>query len=94
MTTDRDEKLAARAYAIWEREGRPEGRHDEHWAQAAREIDVELAKLGQTEKPRVTTADDPTRGTSVGGATGFSGTQTGTAPAGAGAATRPAGGKR
>ena len=27
----------ARAHAIWEREGRPEGRHAEHWDEAGRE---------------------------------------------------------
>ncbi|WP_102958378.1 DUF2934 domain-containing protein [Mangrovicella endophytica] len=30
-----------RAYAIWEREGRPVGREHEHWAEAAREIERE-----------------------------------------------------
>lgn len=28
-----------RAYAIWEREGRPSGREHEHWAEAAREFE-------------------------------------------------------
>lgn len=27
-----------RAYSIWEREGRPEGRERQHWEQAAREV--------------------------------------------------------
>ena len=31
-------KLAARAYAIWEREGRPHGRDLDHWLAAEREI--------------------------------------------------------
>jgi Protein of unknown function (DUF2934) len=26
--------IRARAYAIWEQEGRPEGRHDIHWQRA------------------------------------------------------------
>ncbi|AWK87744.1 DUF2934 domain-containing protein [Azospirillum thermophilum] len=33
-----DPRVRARAYDIWEREGRPEGRHLDHWARAAREI--------------------------------------------------------
>lgn len=32
-----DEDLRRRAYAIWEREGRPEGRHAEHWERARQE---------------------------------------------------------
>lgn len=27
--------IAKRAYALWEEEGRPDGRHDVHWQQAA-----------------------------------------------------------
>jgi hypothetical protein len=38
---DRERRIEARAYEIWEREGRPEGRHDAHWNAAAREIDAE-----------------------------------------------------
>lgn len=33
-----DPRVRERAHAIWEREGRPEGRHIAHWQQAAREI--------------------------------------------------------
>lgn len=39
--TGRQERIRARAYEIWEREGRPEGREDEHWRQAAAEVDAE-----------------------------------------------------
>jgi hypothetical protein len=31
-------RIRERAYAIWEHEGRPEGREREHWERAAREI--------------------------------------------------------
>jgi len=34
----RQELVRARAYEIWEQAGRPEGRQNEHWAQAEREI--------------------------------------------------------
>jgi hypothetical protein len=33
--------IAARAYAIWEEQGYPEGRELDHWLQAEREILVE-----------------------------------------------------
>ena len=36
-----EERIRRRAHAIWEREGRPEGRREEHWAQARREIEAE-----------------------------------------------------
>jgi hypothetical protein len=32
------ERIRQRAYEIWEREGRPEGREQEHWERAEREI--------------------------------------------------------
>ena len=38
MPQDDDETLRRRAYEIWEREGRPEGRHAEHWAKARDEM--------------------------------------------------------
>lgn len=37
--SENEEKIRQRAYEIWEREGRPEGRGHEHWSQARREID-------------------------------------------------------
>ena len=30
-----------RAYALWQAEGQPDGRHEEHWYYAAREIAAE-----------------------------------------------------
>jgi hypothetical protein len=32
------ERIRQRAYEIWEREGRPEGREQAHWEQAEREV--------------------------------------------------------
>jgi hypothetical protein len=37
MPDDRDEIIRRRAYALWEAEGRPEGREREHWQQAESE---------------------------------------------------------
>ena len=39
--TDRNERIQRRAHDIWEREGRPHGRHDEHWSLAEAEIRAE-----------------------------------------------------
>lgn len=36
-----EERIRHRAHEIWEREGRPEGRQEDHWAQACREIAAE-----------------------------------------------------
>ena len=33
-----ENRIRERAYAIWEREGCPEGRHDAHWEQARQEL--------------------------------------------------------
>ncbi|MBP2315646.1 DUF2934 domain-containing protein [Azospirillum soli] len=41
MQGDREERIRRRAHEIWEREGRPEGQHDAHWARACAEIDDE-----------------------------------------------------
>lgn len=38
MNEDYDRLIQQRAYAIWEREGRPDGRHDQHWLQATQEM--------------------------------------------------------
>ena len=45
-------QIEARAYALWERAGRPHGRHQEHWAQAEKEILGEFkAKASPPAKP-------------------------------------------
>lgn len=36
-----DPRVRERAYRLWEEEGRPDHRHLDHWAQAAREIEEE-----------------------------------------------------
>ena len=36
--SDMYEKIAARAYEIWEKEGRPDNKAEEHWLRAEREI--------------------------------------------------------
>ncbi|TWA79488.1 DUF2934 family protein [Azospirillum brasilense] len=41
MQGDREDRIRHRAYEIWERDGRPEGRGEQHWAQACAEIEAE-----------------------------------------------------
>ncbi|WP_305096366.1 DUF2934 domain-containing protein [Croceibacterium aestuarii] len=38
MSSDLDKRIQERAYEIWESEGRPEGRQEEHWQQARAEF--------------------------------------------------------
>ncbi len=38
MDDDRTGRVRGRAFSIWEAEGRPDGRHLEHWLQAEREV--------------------------------------------------------
>ncbi|WP_161142169.1 DUF2934 domain-containing protein, partial [Propylenella binzhouense] len=38
MAEKDEDRIRERAYRIWEEEGRPEGRHDEHWHRAGREM--------------------------------------------------------
>ncbi|MGC9953067.1 MAG: DUF2934 domain-containing protein [Rhizomicrobium sp.] len=42
-------QIEARAYQLWERDGRPHGRHQEHWVQAEKEI---LSALKVKARPR------------------------------------------
>ena len=48
MNADREQLIAARAYQLWEEEGRPHGAHQRHWEQATREIDA-----GEPKRPSV-----------------------------------------
>lgn len=41
---EKEERIRARAYALWEQQGRPEGRQSENWEQARREIEQEDAE--------------------------------------------------
>jgi hypothetical protein len=63
MSDDIDAKIRKRAYAIWEKENRPEGRHLEHWHCAQAEIEAEQSSVaGQSEQP----ASAPTESTDEG----------------------------
>jgi Protein of unknown function (DUF2934) len=40
MDTEKHEGIARRAYAFWLAEGQPDGRQEEHWQRAEREIEA------------------------------------------------------
>jgi hypothetical protein len=52
--------IRERAYEIWEREGRPDGQHEDHWRQALAELalmdPVELQNDNKKARPRKKTA--------------------------------------
>jgi hypothetical protein len=59
MQADRDARVRERAYRIWEGEGRPDGRAEEHWHLAEREIaDEEAREDGLGRDPGAASASD------------------------------------
>lgn len=55
---DREEKIRARAYALWERGGYAHGSHEEHWSEAERQIDAEEAQGAAPSAGALTGADE------------------------------------
>ena len=39
MDSDKTDRISRRAYELWEAEGHPHGRHEDHWRAAEQEID-------------------------------------------------------
>ena len=39
-TTEQEEKIRRRAHELWEQEGRPHARHQEHWLRAEQELEM------------------------------------------------------
>ena len=50
---DVTEKIRLRAHSIWESEGAPDGRHEDHWFQAEREILHEFDQLDGDDVPNL-----------------------------------------
>src|SRR3954454_5012285 len=63
--SDKERRIRARAYEIYEQEGRHDGRAEEHWQQPKREIEHALAsaqaQAAEAPAQPPTTADEPTR---------------------------------
>ena len=49
MQGDRSKKVEERAHGIWESEGRPDGKHDEHWKRAEQELSEGDEELGASD---------------------------------------------
>jgi Protein of unknown function (DUF2934) len=56
MTADRQTEIANRAYLIWEREGRLEGKALDHWLQAEAELADALAAEHAPASPSIQAA--------------------------------------
>lgn len=58
---DNDDNIRKRAHQLWEEEGQPHGRHEDHWKRAQEELDIPVQSnetggmLGG--QPRETTPD-------------------------------------
>src|SRR3954452_9828845 len=63
--SDKEQRIRARAYEIYEQEGRHDGRAEEHWQQAKRKSEQALAsaqpQAAEAPAQPPTTADEPTR---------------------------------
>jgi hypothetical protein len=46
MGDDREDRIKARAYEIWQREGSQPGHEDDHWLEAEQELDAENTGAG------------------------------------------------
>jgi Protein of unknown function (DUF2934) len=53
MPNEREQAIRYRAYAIWEQDGRPEGRSLAHWSQAEAEIGTEQTVSAMEDRKRV-----------------------------------------
>ena len=51
MDGEKHKQIAKRACALWQAEGQPDGRHEEHWYFAAREIAAADSTSGAVKRP-------------------------------------------
>ncbi|WP_455273661.1 DUF2934 domain-containing protein [Rhizobium herbae] len=47
---DREKRIKERAHSLWETDGHPDGRHEDHWVEAGRQIDEEV-EIGPGDEP-------------------------------------------
>jgi hypothetical protein len=52
MDTEKQRQIEQRAYALWEAEGQPQGRHEEHWYRAAREVEAQEGETATVSRRR------------------------------------------
>lgn len=53
MTENREDRIRNRAYELWQKAGAPEGKPDDHWYQAEREIDQGDGIIEGDDKPNL-----------------------------------------
>lgn len=79
MADDKEDRIRQRAYEIWEREGRPHGRHEDHWHEASRGAPGDVGAA----QPKPRKAASPRKKAAAGGDT--------EAPAGLSSGLQPGG---
>ncbi|MDQ0322259.1 hypothetical protein QO002_004465 [Pararhizobium capsulatum DSM 1112] len=57
MENDWNKWLHERAYALWEDDGRPDGKNTEHWSRAEQEIKQNSAPAGDVSKDDIPGTD-------------------------------------
>ncbi|WP_375381255.1 DUF2934 domain-containing protein [uncultured Sphingomonas sp.] len=62
MSQERDDLIRERAHAIWQAEGCPDGRQDQHWQQAAAELSQAQAEAAQGDETVLASEDIVTSG--------------------------------
>lgn len=55
---DQDDDIRRKAYELWEEEGRPEGKHDEHWRKAHERVRGTAPMPGADMQPPNERADE------------------------------------
>ncbi|MBW9054989.1 DUF2934 domain-containing protein [Rhizobium mesosinicum] len=53
MTNRTENRVRERAYAIWEKEGRPEGQDRRHWKEAEVELRGETTKVNEQARKQI-----------------------------------------
>ncbi len=53
MTENREDRIRRRAYELWQQEGSPEGKPDDHWLQAEHEIDHGDGEIEGDDEPNL-----------------------------------------
>ena len=60
MLDAREERIKAKAHALWEADGKPKGRDREHWVQAAQLLEEEERAAARAENdPDAASTNDP-----------------------------------
>ncbi len=65
---EREQRIREHAHSLWEQEGRPEGRHEDHWRQASEAVGPDGDTTGGADSTSgsVGTDDTGSGGTSAG----------------------------